>query len=171
MKNKLVSIIMPAYNSENYVSEAIESVCKQSYKNWELLIVNDGSTDQTSNILNDYAQKDSRIKVFHRNNQGVSAARNYALDQISGEYVTFIDSDDAYHRDRLQKMLQIFEEHDDVQIVFARHLEFSGTLEERYECTSSKQVFQGSDIIKDIISDSNNHFVWNAMIQSGITKK
>lgn len=57
---------MPAYNSEKYVSEAIESVCNQSYKNWELVIVNDGSIDHSSTIINDYAKKDSRIKVFHR---------------------------------------------------------------------------------------------------------
>ena len=68
----MISVIMPIYNSEKYVSEAIESVCNQSYKNWELLIVNDGSTDQSSKIIDDYAKKDSRIKVFHRSNEGVS---------------------------------------------------------------------------------------------------
>ena len=63
---KMISVIMPVYNSEKYVSESIESVCNQNYENWELLIVNDGSTDHTSKIINDYAKKDSRIKVFHK---------------------------------------------------------------------------------------------------------
>ena len=84
---------MPVYNSEKYVSEAIESVCNQSYKNWELLIVNDGSVDLSEEIIENYAKKDTRITVFHKQNEGVSIARNYALDKISGEYVTFIDSD------------------------------------------------------------------------------
>lgn len=87
----MVSIIMPVYNSEKYVSDAIESVCNQSYKTWELLIVNDGSTDHSSKIIDDYAKKDSRIKVFHRINEGVSMARNYALDKCNGNYITFID--------------------------------------------------------------------------------
>ena len=78
----MISIIMPVYNSEKYISEAIESVCNQSYKNWELLIVNDGSTDYTSKIIDDFAKKDSRIKVFHRKNEGVSMARNFALNKV-----------------------------------------------------------------------------------------
>ena len=105
---KMISVIMPVYNSEKYVAEAIESICNQSYENWELLIVNDGSTDRTSQIIDIYAGKDSRIKVFHRKNEGVSAARNFALNQACGAYVTFIDSDDVYHNDRLNRMLQVF---------------------------------------------------------------
>ena len=118
---RMVSIIMPVYNSEKFVSEAIESVLNQSYKNWELLIVNDGSTDQSPKIINDYAEKDSRIKVFHRNNQGVSMARNFALDRICGEYVTFIDSDDVYLINRLERLLQVFAQYKDCDIVFSRH--------------------------------------------------
>ena len=79
----MISVIMPAYNSENYVSEAIESVCKQSFADWELLIVNDGSTDHTPEIIEKYAQKDSRIKVFHRKNEGVSMARNFAFTNFA----------------------------------------------------------------------------------------
>lgn len=115
---RMISIIMPVYNSEKYVSEAIMSVCKQSYKNWELLIVNDGSTDHTQEIIDNYAKKDSRIKVFHRKNEGVSMARNFALNQLCGEYVTFIDSDDIYHTDRLKRMLHVFEQHTNCDIVF-----------------------------------------------------
>ena len=77
--NRMISVIMPVYNSEKYVSEAIESVCKQSYKKWELLIVNDGLTDHTPQIIDDYAKKDSRIKVFHRKNEGVSDKFHFAF--------------------------------------------------------------------------------------------
>lgn len=167
----MISIIMPVYNSEKYVSEAIESVCNQSYKNWELLIVNDGSTDYTSKIIDDFAKKDSRIKVFHRKNEGVSMARNFALNQICGEYVTFIDSDDMYHADRLERMLQVFEQHENCEIVFSRHQEFRGKLN-TYEAKNSRKIIvSDDDILVKVISDSKNHFVWNAMLKSEIAKK
>ena len=162
---------MPVYNSEKYISEAIESVCNQSYKNWELLIVNDGSTDYTSKIIDDFAKKDSRIKVFHRKNEGVSMARNFALNQICGEYITFIDSDDMYHADRLKRMLQVFEQHENCEIVFSRHKEFRGKLN-TYEANDSRKiVISDDDILVKVISDSKNHFVWNAMLKSEIAKK
>lgn len=162
---------MPVYNSEKYISEAIESVCNQSYKNWELLIVNDGSTDYTSKIIDDFAKKDSRIKVFHRKNEGVSMARNFALNKVCGEYITFIDSDDMYHADRLKRMLQVFEQHENCEIVFSRHKEFRGKLN-TYEANDSRKiVISDDDILVKVISDSKNHFVWNAMLKSEIAKK
>ena len=167
----LVSIIMPAYNCENYISEAIESVLSQSYQNWELLIVDDGSTDHSPEIIDRYAQKDVRIQSFHNKNEGVSAARNFALSKISGELVTFIDSDDVYHPDRLQRMVQIFEKYPNCDIVFSRHTEFTG--EWKYSETSSSGEIKVYDdeILIHVISDTKNHFVWNAMIRSGIVGK
>lgn len=167
----IISIIMPVYNSEKYVSEAIESVRNQSYENWELLIVNDGSTDMSPKIIDDYFKKDSRIKVFHRKNEGVSLARNFALNYICGEYVTFIDSDDVYHADRLKRMLQVFEQYVDCDIVFSRHKEFTGKLEIK-EATGTKKVVMSDDnILKKVISDSRNHFMCNMMIKSEIAIK
>lgn len=166
-----ISIIMPVYNSEKYVSEAIESVCDQSYKNWELLIVNDGSTDYTTKIIDDYAKKDSRIKVFHRKNEGVSMARNFALGQICGEYVTFIDSDDVYHTERLERMLQVFEQYTNCDIVFSRHKEFTGELINNETIALEKIEISNDNILIKVISDSKNHFVWNTMLKSEIAKK
>lgn len=171
-KNKgLISIIMPVYNSEKYVSEAIESVRNQSYKNWELLIVNDGSTDNTSKIVDSYAKKDFRIRVFHKENEGVSMARNFALEQVSGKYITFIDSDDVYHVDRLKRMLQVFEQYTNCDIVFSRHKEFKGSLNLNEIITSGTIEISDGNILTKVISDSNNHFVWNTMLKSEIAKK
>ncbi|MGF0018739.1 glycosyltransferase family 2 protein [Sporofaciens sp. SGI.106] len=167
----MISIIMPVYNSEKYVSEAIESVCNQSYNHWELLIVNDGSTDHTSKIIDDYSKKDSRIKIFHRNNEGVSTARNFALSQICGEYVTFIDSDDVYHRDRLERMLQVFEQYTNCDIVFSRHKEFKGRLNKDESIGSEKVVLSDDDILEKVISDSRCHFMCNTMMKAEIAKK
>lgn len=168
---KKVSIIMPVYNSEKYVSEAIESVCYQSYKNWELLIVNDGSVDLSSEIIEKYAKKDSRITVFHKRNEGVSNARNFALGKISGEYVTFIDSDDVYHADRLKKMVQVFEKNGDCDVVFSRHNEFTGQLIINKQIGLGKTTIYDEDIVLKVISDSRNHFIWNTMLRSSIAKK
>ena len=169
--NRMISIIMPVYNSEKYISEAIDSVCNQSYKNWELLIVNDGSTDHTSEILDSYAQKDSRIKVFHRINEGVSMARNFALNQVHGEYVTFIDSDDVYHAERLRKMLRVFELHTNCDIVFSRHKEFKGELKCKEAFGTEKIIICDDNVLIKVISDSENHFMCNTMLKSEIAKK
>lgn len=165
---RMISIIMPVYNSEKYVSEAIESVCKQSYRNWELLIVNDGSTDHTPQIIDDYVQKDSRIKVFHKKNEGVSLARNLALNQICGEYVTFIDSDDVYHTDRLERMLQVFEQHKNCDVVFSRHKEFRHELKKNEAIGSKNITISEDNILIKVISDSKNHFICNTMLKSEI---
>ena len=91
----LLSIIVPVYNTEALLNRCIDSVLNQTYSNWELLLVNDGSTDNSLSICQTYAKQDKRIKVFHQSNQGQSVARNHALEQANGELITFLDSDDA----------------------------------------------------------------------------
>lgn len=167
----LVSVIMPVYNAEKYVSEAIESVRNQSYENWELIIVDDGSTDRSPEIIDRYAQKDVRIQSFHNKNEGVSAARNFALSKISGELVTFIDSDDVYHPDRLYRMVQIFEKYPNCDIVFSSYTEFMGEWKYSEASSSGEIKVYDDEILIHVISDTKNHFVWNAMIRSGIAGK
>ena len=101
----LITIAIPIYNSEKYLSECIDSVLNQSYKNFELLLINDGSTDRCQNICNNYALKDHRVKVYNNNNEGVSKARNHALDIANGDYLLYIDSDDYLLPDALNILL------------------------------------------------------------------
>src|SRR5690606_27273688 len=89
-----VSVIIPVYNAEKYLRECIDSVLAQTFDDFELLLINDGSTDGSGKICDEYAQKDARVKVFHKENGGVSSARNLGLDNAKGEWITFIDSDD-----------------------------------------------------------------------------
>lgn len=93
-KNVVFSVIIPVYNTEKYLSRCIESVLKQTYTNFELLLIEDGSPDNCGEICDCYARLDSRIKVFHKSNGGVSSARNMGLDNAKGNYICFIDSDD-----------------------------------------------------------------------------
>lgn len=95
----VVSIIVPIYNTELYLRECIESILRQSFMNFEVLLVDDGSTDASGSICEDYAAKDTRIRVFHQDNQGVSSARNLALDHVQGRYVLFLDADDFWYVD------------------------------------------------------------------------
>lgn len=94
MASSLISIIIPVYNTEKYLDRCIQSVLAQTYTNWELLLIDDGSTDSSWAICDKYAEQDSRIKVFHKENGGVSSARNLGLDNAKGEWISFIDSDD-----------------------------------------------------------------------------
>ncbi len=94
MENKKISVIVPVYNVEKYLSRCIDSVLQQTYKNFELILIDDGSTDNSSKICDIYAKADDRIKVLHKKNEGVSVARNIGIDIAQGECIFFVDSDD-----------------------------------------------------------------------------
>lgn len=107
----LVSVIMPVYNCERFLTEAIESVISQSYQNWELLIVDDGSKDKSVPIIESYVEKDSRIRLYKNESgeHGPGIARNYGMEHISGKYTYFIDSDDWIEKDLLQDTVTLAE--------------------------------------------------------------
>ncbi|WP_283111876.1 glycosyltransferase family 2 protein [Lactobacillus gallinarum] len=109
-KNLKVSVVMPTYNNENDVGQAIESVIEQTYSNWELIIVNDGSSDNTYNICQKYAQKDKRIKVYTQCNKGPSVARNNALKKASGDLLMFVDADDTLVKNALSILIPYFDD-------------------------------------------------------------
>lgn len=101
-----ISAIVPVYNSENYVGRCIESVLSQTYQDWELILVDDGSIDKSLKILKDYEKKDCRIKVIHQENKGPGIARNTGIKQALGEYIVFIDSDDVITKDYFELLSQ-----------------------------------------------------------------
>ena len=94
MSNVVISVIVPVYNAEKYLSRCIDSILVQRFNDLELLLIDDGSKDGSGKICDEFAEKDKRIKVFHKVNGGVSSARNYGLEKSNGEYVTFVDADD-----------------------------------------------------------------------------
>lgn len=111
-KNDLISIIIPVYNVEKYLANCLESVISQTYNNIEIIIVNDGSTDTSQSIINEYSKKDPRIKKFIKENGGLSDARNYGLDKANGAYVTFIDSDDSITNDYVEYLYNLIKIND-----------------------------------------------------------
>jgi glycosyltransferase involved in cell wall biosynthesis len=110
--SSLVSIIVPVYNVEEYLPQCIESLIGQSYENIEILLVDDGSKDNSGNICKEYALVDSRIKVFHKKNGGLSDARNYGLKYSQGDYISFVDSDDYVHPDFIYQLYSSIKDSD-----------------------------------------------------------
>lgn len=101
MNKAMVSVIMPTFNRSDLISHAINSVLRQVYKNWELIIVDDGSSDNTKDVVRSFSEKDSRIRYFYQNNQGQSVARNSGIEQSRGEFIAFLDSDNEWESNRL----------------------------------------------------------------------
>ena len=111
--NELVSVVMPSYNCEKFIAESIESVQAQTYTNWELLIVDDCSTDKSMKIAQEYASKDERIKVFQNpKNSGAAISRNYALREAKGKWIAFLDSDDLWLPLKLEKQIKFMRDND-----------------------------------------------------------
>lgn len=105
------SIIIPVYNTEKYLRECLDSVKSQTFPDFEVLLIDDGSTDLSGKICDDYAKNDERFIVYHKVNGGVSEARNFALDKIRGEYVKFVDGDDLLDKDCLQELAEYIEQY------------------------------------------------------------
>lgn len=110
---QLVSIIVPIYNVEAFLDKCISSIIKQTHKNYELILVNDGSTDDSESICENYLD-DARVHYYKKQNGGLSDARNYGLSKACGSHVTFVDPDDYLHPEYLQTLVEMF--HDDVQV-------------------------------------------------------
>lgn len=106
MSNPLISIIVPVYNAEPYIRMCVSSIIAQSFLNWELLLIDDGSSDSCGIICDEYAAIDKRVRVFHKHNGGVSSARNLGLEKASGQWVTFIDADDVVSPTYIEGLLE-----------------------------------------------------------------
>lgn len=116
--NTLVSVIVPVYKVEKYLHRCIDSIINQTYKNLEIILVDDGSPDNCGKICDEYAEKDNRIKVIHKSNGGLSSARNAGLDVANGDYVYFVDSDDYIDTKLVEDNLNLAIEHDADMVCF-----------------------------------------------------
>ena len=139
MDEKLVSVIIPAYNIEDYIGRCLDSIISQTYKNLEIIVVDDGSRDYTGEILDNYAKKDRRIKVIHKENGGVSSARNKGIEAAEGDYIGFIDGDDLIEPEMYKTLVDLLEEenadiaHCGYQMVFPDRIDY-------YHNTGKKKI-------------------------------
>lgn len=135
-KRELVSIITPTYNSEKFIAETIESVLAQTYSNWELLITDDFSEDNTKSIVEKYVLKDSRIKLQSlQSNAGSAVARNNSLNEAKGRYIAFLDSDDLWSPQKLEKQISFMQNY---KVLFSYTSYYIVT--EKKEITDRKSV-------------------------------
>ena len=145
--NKKISIIVPVFNVSKYLEQCMESIVGQSYKNLEIILVDDGSTDDSGVMCDDYADKDERIIVIHKKNGGLSDARNAGLQVATGEYIGFVDSDDWIESDMYERMYSLCEEYG-LDMVAARYCEEAEgdcqvnewTYSERFEVVTGKRL-------------------------------
>ena len=107
MNKPMISVIVPVYNAEKYLQRCVDSILKQSFTDFELLLIDDGSHDRSGELCDEYAKKDNRVRVFHKENGGVSSARNVGLDNASGEYISFVDADDYLETNAMSDSLFI----------------------------------------------------------------
>jgi teichuronic acid biosynthesis glycosyltransferase TuaG len=158
MSSELISIIMPAYNSEYFIAEAIESVQAQTYKHWELIIVDDGSTDRTSEIVKTYCQKDERIQYYYQNNSKQAVARNYGIEKSKGNILAFLDSDDLWLPDKLEMSLINFDvsEYDllftDAYYTSDTHIKIQAKTYSKMGVNSG--VYAGIDALKQFVENN-----------------
>ena len=161
--NQKVSIIIPVYNVEKYLPQCLDSVLSQTFKDLEVLVVDDGSTDKSGRICDEYAAADSRIRVFHTENRGLSAARNYGLDRCNGEYVAFLDSDDWLEEKAIRLLVEaILSESADIAVC-GHYVEWIDHSEVGMASMSSR-VPQGDQIIRDYLHGNDIGVqVWNKL--------
>lgn len=173
----MVSIILPVYNTEKYISRCIESIIAQTYKNWELIIIDDGSNDASGKICMDYMKRDSRIYYHHQYNQGVSVARNKGIFYASGKYLYFIDSDDEAEDNLLQTVLSYMEKDNLDMICFnVKALAEEGepywtpVIKEReYQLLSVSERCEF--MLKDFLDCQMMYSPWNKMYRTSLVKK
>ena len=110
MMKSLVSVVVPVYNKKKYLRRCIDSILKQQYESLEIILVDDGSFDGSEKICDQYSEIDARVKVVHKNNGGLSSARNKGIEIATGKYIVFIDSDDIVHPEYIERMVSVKED-------------------------------------------------------------
>lgn len=162
-----ISVIIPIYNAEKYLAECLKSVVEQTFTDFEIICINDGSSDGSLRILQDFRKKDERIKIIDQKNAGVSAARNAGLKLATCKYIGFVDSDDTLEKNFFETLFVAAQENN-ADIVFSRELSSSDTL-------SPEKIYSRSDIRSEILplyfKQDNYNPIWNKLYAASIIKE
>lgn len=167
--NSLVSIIVPIYNVEKYLSRCVDSIIKQSYENIEIILIDDGSKDKSGEIADTYADISHKVNVFHKENGGLSDARNYGLSNAKGKYVCFIDSDDYVHCDFVKQLVNICEKYNcEIAQCSFQYTTISNQIRE--DADSSIKVFTNIQMLNQLYNETylNTVVAWNKMYRKDL---
>ena len=171
MDQPLISVIVPIYNVKEYFDRCVESIVNQTYKNIEIILVDDGSPDNCPQMCNEWAEKDTRINVIHKENGGLSDARNAGLKIATGEIVSFIDSDDWIELDMFEKMLnRMIEDDSDIVSCGVKWVEEDGNVI-RDVTVSNDEVLDMQSAMKELLNDGKlKQHVWNKIYKFDLIK-
>ena len=174
--NIKISVIIPIYNAGEYLTRAIGDLLKQSFTDFELICVDDGSTDNSRQILNSFARKDDRVRIITRHNGGPSVARNDGLEEAKGDYIIFLDADDFYEKDLLASLYEVAER-DSLDIAVAKfdiyndsHNKYSTPLEEPHSGIFVPGGVTSKNEYPDFILSSTTGYVWNKLFRAEFVK-
>ena len=174
MENQLISIIVPVYNVEEYLKQCLDSILDQTYRNWELILVNDGSTDSSGLICQEYAEKDARIRYYEKENGGLSDARNYGIEQAQGEYLTFVDSDDFLDASHLNVLYNALVKND-VDISIANYTNYQTSTATFYLHTFGdyyEKIYTSEELIDDLSflerNDLSFSTIWGSLYKKNV---
>ena len=172
MNDKLVSVIIPAYNAEKYIGACLDSVISQTYKNIEIVVVNDGSSDRTKEIIENYAEKDKRIKLISTENGGVSRARNIGIDNSKGEFFTFVDADDGLFENAVEILLDTMNEtNGDIVTTTGVRAVFGEEISPPVSEKSVIRVFERKEAIECSLKDIGvSYAVWGKLYKKSVFK-
>lgn len=171
--NPLISVIIPIYKVERYLNECVSSVVNQTYKNLEIILVDDGSPDRCPQMCDEWAEKDSRIKVIHKENGGLSDARNAGMDIATGEYVAFVDSDDYIAESMYEKLLEGFLYSDTIGIVSCQIFSDKDGIIEVFDKqwdVLQPTILNPCDFLNSKLLEETSHCVWNKLYRHDILK-
>lgn len=165
-ESEKISVIIPIYNTEKYLDKCIRSVVKQTYKNLEIILVDDGSLDQCGNICDKWAERDERIRVIHKSYGGISDARNVGLDVSSGTYIGFVDSDDYIHPEMYQRLYEKIKEYGaDMSICGFDRIDEQNNSIIRSENMPEEELIDKKDAIKNICHKGPFIALWNKLFK------
>ncbi len=170
MREPLISVVVPIYEVEKYLDRCVESIVNQTYKNLEIILVDDGSPDNCPKMCDSWAEKDNRIKVVHKENGGLSDARNAGMPFATGEIISFIDSDDWIELDMFEKMLnRMQKDNSDIVSCGVKWVEEDGSLIR--DVTSDDEVLDTTIAMKELINDKKlKQHVWNKIYKYDLIK-
>lgn len=167
--NPTLSIIVPAYNVELFIDDCVDSILRQTYPNWELILVNDGSSDKTPEVCDQYAAKDNRIKVIHKPNGGLVSARNAGYENSMGDWIIYLDGDDWIETDTFEVLVRKIEEHNPEMIFWNTLQNLNGKpVKGKYEwkCKENEKLYLGSEC-KDL---AYNTLIYSSGIATAYSK-
>lgn len=164
----LISIIIPVFNVRTYLERALESVIRQTYSHLEIIVIDDGSTDGSGVICDEFARRDDRIKVVHQENRGLSSARNAGLDMMNGEVVAFLDSDDSYHPDYIKAMAEAMDRENADIVVCKYTVQYADKktrpiMKEAARPSGKAGMYRRNEALRALADGTVNVSVWNKL--------